>query len=148
MDAPRFERYSAVPLFEGLQHEEIGALLGYSETVEVEAGDVVIDEGSSPQYFYVIAKGVLDVVLTDKGETPKVLARLSDLSCFGEMGLVNDAPHSASVIAVENSRLRRFSIEKFHQLLELEDRVVYRMILGLARLISHRLQSSDDRRVR
>ena len=98
--------------------------------------------------FYVIAKGVLDVVLTDKGETPKVLARLSDLSCFGEMGLVNDAPHSASVIAVENSRLRRFSIEKFHQLMELEDRVVYRMILGLARLISHRLQSSDDRRVR
>ena len=70
MDAPRFERYSAVPLFEGLQHEEIGALLGYSETVEVEAGDVVIDEGSSPQYFYVIAKGGLRCRSDRQGRNP------------------------------------------------------------------------------
>ena len=45
VDAPRFERYSSVPLFEGLQPEEIGALLGYSEQVEVEPGAVVIQEG-------------------------------------------------------------------------------------------------------
>lgn len=147
MDAPRFERYSAVPLFEGLQPEEIGALLGYSEQVDVEPGTVVIQEGAQPTHFYVIAEGVLDVVLTDQVKEAKVLARLSDLSCFGEMGLVSEAPHSASVIAVESCRLRRFSIARMQELLDMEDRTVYRMVLGLARLIAQRLKMSDDRRV-
>ena len=147
VDAPRFEKYSSVPLFEGLQPEEIGALLGYSETIEVDPGEVVIQEGQGPDYFYVIAEGVLDVVITDKVDEALVLARLSDLSCFGEMGLVSGQPHSASVVAVEKSRLRRFSIARMQELIEMEDRTVYRMILGLARLISARLQSSLDRRV-
>ena len=147
VDAPRFERYSSVPLFEGLQPEEIGALLGYSEQVEVEPGTVVIQEGAEPTAFCVIAEGVLDVVLTDQVEEAKGLARLSDLSCFGEMGLVSDEPHSASVIAVESSRLRKFSIARMKELLDMEDRTVYRMVLGLARLIAHRLQMSDERRV-
>ena len=147
MDAPRFERYSAVPLFEGLQPEEIGALLGYSEQVDVEPGTVVIQEGAQPTHFYVIAEGVLDVVLTDQVKEAKVLARLSDLSCFGEMGLVSEAPHSASVIAVESCRLRRFSLARMQELLDMEDRTVYRMVLGLARLIAQRLKMSDDRRV-
>jgi len=147
VDAPRFEKYSSVPLFEGLQPEEIGALLGYSETVEVEPGEVVIQEGEGPDYFYVIAEGVFDVVITDQVEDAIVLARLSDLSCFGEMGLVSGDPHSASVVAVEKSRLRRFSIDRMQELIELEDRTVLRMILGLTRLIAARLQSSTDRRV-
>ena len=147
MDAPRFERYSSVPLFVGLQPEEIGALLGYSEQVDVEPGTIVIQEGEKPTAFYVIEEGVLDVILTDRVDEAKVLARLSDLSCFGEMGLVCEDAHSASVIAVEPCRLRKFDIARMKQLLEMEDRTVYRMVLGLARLIAQRLQMSDERRV-
>ncbi|RTZ89210.1 MAG: Crp/Fnr family transcriptional regulator, partial [Planctomycetota bacterium] len=62
MDAPRYERYSSVPLFEGLQPEEIGALLGYSEEMIVEAGDVVILEGEIPGHFFIVAEGTLDVI--------------------------------------------------------------------------------------
>lgn len=146
MDAPRYERYSSVPLFDGLKPEEIGALLGYSKEVIVEPGDVVISEGEIPVHFFIIAEGTLDVIKSD-GKNPKVLARLSDLSSFGEMGLVCDRRHTASVVAISRSRLRSFSIIKFQQLLEFQDRTVYRMVLGLARLIAMRLQSSDHRRV-
>ena len=150
MDAPRYERYSSVPLFEGLQPEEIGALLGFSQEVIVEPGDVVISEGDIPGHFFIIAEGSLDVIKSD-GANPKVLARLSDLSSFGEMGLVSENRHTASVVAVTRSRLRSFSIAKFKELLEMQDRTVYRtvyrMVLGLARLIAMRLQSSDHRRV-
>jgi CRP-like cAMP-binding protein len=51
------------------------------------------------------------------------------------------------VVAVSRSRLRAFSIAKFRELLEMQDRTVYRMVLALARLIAKRLQSSDQRRV-
>ena len=146
MDAPRYERYSSVPLFEGLKPEEIGALLGYSEEMIVEAGDVVILEGEIPGHFFIVAEGTLDVIKSD-GENPQVLARLSDLSSFGEMGVVYDHRHTASVVAVSRSRLRAFSIAKFRELLEMQDRTVYRMVLALARLIAKRLQSSDQRRV-
>jgi len=90
-------------------------------------------------------------VIKSDGANPKVLARLSDLSSFGEMGLVSENRHTASVVAVTRSRLRSFSIAKFKELLEMQDRTVYRtvyrMVLGLARLIAMRLQSSDHRRV-
>jgi CRP-like cAMP-binding protein len=146
MDALRYERYSSVPLFDGLQPEEIGALLGYSEERIVEAGDIVIGEGDIPGHFFIVAQGTLDVIKTE-GENPTVLARLSDLSSFGEMSLVSDTPHSASVVAVSRSRLRSFSIARFRELLDMGDRTVYRMVLALARLIAMRLQSSDERRV-
>ncbi len=120
MDAPRYERYSSVPLFEGLQPEEIGALLGFSQEVIVEPGDVVISEGDIPGHFFIIAEGTLDVIKSD-GKNPKVLARLSDLSSFAEMGLVCDHRHTASVVAVSRSRLRSFSIAKFKELLEMQD---------------------------
>jgi len=73
LDAPRYEKYSTVPLFEGLKPEEIGALLDYSEEVNVEAGDVVIHEGEPPKDFYIVAEGTLDVIKTE-GENPTVLA--------------------------------------------------------------------------
>ena len=74
MDALRYERYSSVPLFDGLQPEEIGALLGYSEERIVEAGDIVIGEGDIPGHFFIVAQGTLDVIKTE-GENPTVLAR-------------------------------------------------------------------------
>ena len=77
----------------------------------------------------------------------KGLARLAGLSSFGEVGLVSENRHTESVVAVSRSRLRSFSIAKFKELLEMQDRTVYRMVLGLARLIAMRLQSSDHRRV-
>ena len=146
LDAPRYERYSTVTLFEGLQPEEIGALLGYSEEVNVEAGDVIIHEGEPPSYFYIIAEGTLDVIKTE-GKIPTVLARLSDLSSFGEMGLVSEQPHTASIVAVADSRLRRFSIEQFQELLDHGDRTAYRMVLGLTKLLAIRLTASDERSV-
>ena len=146
MDAPRYERYSSVPLFEGLQPEEIGALLGYSEEINIKTGDVILHEGEIPSYFYIVAEGTLDVIKTE-GTTPTVLARLSDLSSFGEMGLVSDREHSASIVAVSDSRLRRFSIEKFQGLLDHGDRTAYKMVLGLTKIIAMRLNASDDRRV-
>ncbi|MEC9477103.1 MAG: cyclic nucleotide-binding domain-containing protein [Planctomycetota bacterium] len=146
MDAPRYERYSTVPLFEGLQPEEIGALLGYSEEVHVEAGEVVIHEGDVPSHFYIVAEGTFDVIKTE-GKVPAVLARLSDLSSFGEMGLVSEQEHSASIVAVSDSRVRRFSIEKFQELLDHGDRTAYRMVLGLTKLLAVRLTASDERRV-
>ncbi|MGE4618788.1 MAG: cyclic nucleotide-binding domain-containing protein [Planctomycetota bacterium] len=146
MDAPRYERYSTVPLFEGLEPEEIGALLGYSEEVNVEAGEVIIHEGETPRDFYIVAEGAVDVVKTE-GDIPLVLARLSDLSSFGEMGVVSDQVHSASIVAVSNSRLRRFPVKKFKELLNHGDRTAYRMVLGLTRLLAIRLAASDERRV-
>ncbi|MEE2890361.1 MAG: cyclic nucleotide-binding domain-containing protein [Planctomycetota bacterium] len=146
MDAPRYERYSTVPLFEGLVPDEIGALLGYSEEINVEAGDVVIHEGEPPKDFFIVAEGTLDVIKTE-GENPTVLARLSDLSSFGEIGVVSDQAHTASVVAVSNSRLRRFSIERFKSLLDHGDRTAFRMVLGLTKLLALRLTASDKRRV-
>ena len=86
-------------------------------------------------------------MIKTEGENPMVLARLSDLSSFGEIGVVSDQAHSASIVAVSRSRLRRFSIDRFRELLDHGDRTAFRMVLGLTKLLALRLTSSDKRRV-
>jgi MFS family permease len=67
--------------------------------VSVSAGDVVLREGEAGDRFYIVADGELEVV----GEGLHVTAAAGDH--FGEIALLRDVPRTATVRAVEDSRL-------------------------------------------
>lgn len=61
---------------------------------EYGAGDIIIREGEETGYMYVIQEGEADVLL--KGQYIRTLGK-GDI--FGEMAMLDDAPHSADVVA-------------------------------------------------
>lgn len=139
------ERFSTVPLFEGLQATEISEILKIAEDVAVNEGEEVVRQGEPGTGFFVIGAGKFEVLKS--GKKSEVLARLEDLSYFGEMSLVNDEHRTASVICVEEGRLKKFPKDKFQGLLDAGSLTAYRVIHNMCRILAQRLARADEHRV-
>jgi MFS family permease len=86
-----------------------GATLG-----EAAAGSVVVREGAVADTFYVVADGRLAVTSTGgSGGMPVALGELGPGDCFGEIGLVNGRPRTATVTARTDCTLYTIPGEDF-----------------------------------
>lgn len=139
------EKFDKVPLFEGLAPLEIAQLLRITEDVPAKKGDTVVRQGSAGDGFYVIGAGKFEVRKTGKRE--EVLARLEELSSFGEMSLVTDEPRTASIHCVEDGRLKKFPKSRFRELLDEGNLPAYKVVRNMCRLLARRLAALDDKLV-
>ncbi len=137
------EQFATVPLFTGLSQQEIVKLIKISENLTANPGDEIVRQGDTGDGVYVIAAGAFEV--QKSGAETKALARLEELSFFGEMALVSDDPRSASVVCVEAGRLKKFPVDKFNQLLEAGDLTAYKVIRNMSRILAQRLARLGER---
>ena len=93
-------------------------------------GDVIIEKGSDGTCAYIIESGKVEV--SDLVNNKKsVLAILGEKQIFGEMGLVDDKPRSATVTAIEDLRLAVISRDNFNELFENNPKVLLPIIKSL-----------------
>ena len=97
----------------------IQGLLIKMEKVSVKAGDTIIQQGDSGDYFYTIHQGRCAVT---RRETPEgedeLLAELADGDSFGEDALVSDDKRNASVSMLTDGLLMRLAKQDFVELLK------------------------------
>jgi serine phosphatase RsbU (regulator of sigma subunit) len=103
------------------------------------AGAVVFREGEHDDTMYVIQTGQVAIVKGDY-EDPVVLAYRGKGEILGEMALLDDAPHSASVVALEETQLLCVHRTDFQKLLEGDPALVMRIMSTL----STRLRMAED----
>jgi formylglycine-generating enzyme required for sulfatase activity/rhodanese-related sulfurtransferase len=97
----------------------IQSLLIKMETVPVKAGDVVIRQGDSGDYFYTLHEGRCAVTRKDSTDgEDHLLAELSDGDSFGEDALVSDTKRNATVSMLTDGLLMRLAKEDFIELLK------------------------------
>ena len=93
-------------------------------------GDVIIEKGTHGTCAYVIESGRVEV--SDLANNKKiVLAILEEEQIFGEMGLVEDKPRSATVTAIEDVQLAVLSRDRFNDLFERNPKVLLPIIKAL-----------------
>jgi len=88
------------------------------ERLEVESGDIVINQSDKGEHFYIIESGkalVSREMSEDEGESIE-LAELEQGDGFGEEALLSDSPRSATVSMTTDGVLRRLSKEQFQNL--------------------------------
>ncbi|XP_022893311.1 protein phosphatase 2C and cyclic nucleotide-binding/kinase domain-containing protein isoform X2 [Olea europaea var. sylvestris] len=112
-------------LFRKLTDSQCHALLDCMQRVEVQAGDVVVEQGGEGECFYIVGNGEFEVFATQEekiGEVPRVLQRYTaeKLSSFGELALMSNKPLQASVRAVTNGTLWALKREDFRGILMTE----------------------------
>ena len=83
-----------IPLFAKLSRKQRKLLALRADEVEVAPGKLVCRKGESANELYVIEHGTAKVVRDDQ-----YLDELGPGDFFGEMGLLDDAPRNANVIA-------------------------------------------------
>jgi CRP-like cAMP-binding protein len=136
------EKYGRVPLFQGIGPEDIMRLLKIAKDVPAGTGQVIVREGEPGDGFFIIGKGEFEV---RKGDAGAVLARLGELSFFGEMSLVTYAPRAATVVCVEEGRLKKFPTAAFEGLLERGDLAAYKVIRNMSAILAERLARLGER---
>jgi CRP-like cAMP-binding protein len=82
--------------------------------VPVKAGDAVVRQGEPADRFYVIVDGQFDVVQAGRAGGPeRHLRTLGPDQVFGELGLLRQAPRSASVVAKEDGKVLAMEAKDF-----------------------------------
>lgn len=98
--------------------------------IKYKPGDVIIEEGSFGSSAYVIDSGKVEVSGTVDGKKI-VFATLGAKQIFGEMGLIEDKPRSATITAVEDTQAREISREGFNELFEKNPKVLLPIVKAL-----------------
>jgi voltage-gated potassium channel len=101
-----------VPLFAGLEAAEIAAIMRYLRSRAVEPGEVIVHRDDVAQSMYFIASGAVEVELQDRR------VRLDQGHFFGEIAILRKSQRSATVRALEATRLLMLDREDFLILME------------------------------
>ena len=91
-------------VFRDFPQEELAAIEGRLETIEVKPGTVIVRQGAPADRFFIIADGEVEVLREEELET-RVVGRLGRGQFFGEMAILRDMRRSATVQAVTQTTL-------------------------------------------
>jgi len=92
--------FAGVPLLSRLTSEQRRRLAARATTRRYRAGAVIVRQGDTSMSFYVVLAGRV-IVEREVGQSAMVIRELGPGGFFGEMGLIDDEPRSATVIAAE-----------------------------------------------
>ncbi len=95
----------ALPIFEMLDDESLKPLTRVAMLRHIPRHTVVLHAGDSTDNIYFVLSGALKVQVSDEEGREVILSMLGPGELFGEMGVLDDHPRSATVLAVESSEL-------------------------------------------
>jgi len=124
-----------VPIFSGLSESELDALVNCGAVKHYGKGTIIINEGDDTHSMYIILSGRAKVYLSDEEGKEVILNALGPGQYFGELSLLDDAPRSASVVALEPCKLLLISEGTFRECLASKPTVVFRILKDLCRRV-------------
>jgi CRP/FNR family cyclic AMP-dependent transcriptional regulator len=135
----------AIPIFTGITPAALAEIASAAQEVVFQKGDIIVREGEPGNRMFIIASGSVEVVkyLAERRET--VLAVLRSRDFLGEMSIIDCVARSASIRAVEDTRLFALKgIDLYHLFQHHPDQYAI-VILNIARDISRRLRAIDEK---
>jgi CRP/FNR family cyclic AMP-dependent transcriptional regulator len=90
-----------VPLLARLSRRQRSRLASLATTRSYPAEAVIVRQGDTSMSFYVVLSGRVRVERREADNGRVVARTLERAGSFGEMGLIDDLPRSATVVAVE-----------------------------------------------
>jgi len=109
------------------------------------AGAVIVREGDPGDRVYFVHSGRVQVVKRPPGEPEVKLAEFGPGDFFGEMSLVESVARSASVIALEPTRVFTLRGMDFYKLYRQQPEQYGIVMLNIARDLARRLRQLDER---
>jgi CRP-like cAMP-binding protein len=147
--APYRDLLASSVVFRGFDAADLDAVLAGCRLVRLQAGEPVLTEGQWAAGLYVICEGRIEFFLPEHGphgrrSTRVRLNALGPGRCFGEYGLIDDKPSSASATALTPGRLCFLPREEFRRLTEHSERIGRLVYQNLLAFLVARLRSKDQ----
>ena len=129
----------AVPLFSSFPEDQLRMLAMVVARRSVPRSTTVMAGGDATDSLYIVISGRLKVMMSDAEGKEVILTILGPGEFFGEMGLIDDEPRSASVVAIEPCELLYISKRDFKKCLAENFDMTMAVMRGLVR----RLREAD-----
>ena len=128
-----------VPLFSLLRDTQLVLLTEVLLRKPYPKNSTVVAAGDPADALYIVISGRLKVLMSDKEGKEVILAILNQGDFFGEMGLIDQAPRSATVVAIDSCELLTMTRADFTKCLQKNFDLTMNVILGLVK----RLREAD-----
>jgi CRP/FNR family cyclic AMP-dependent transcriptional regulator len=120
-------------IFSGLPPVQLEGIFPLFSRQRIERGTDIIAEGDSSEAMYFILSGKAKVILRNNKEREFIVSFLKGGDYFGEMGLIDDMPRSASVMAVTACELLVLPRENFDLLLQVNTQIARHIMQSLSK---------------
>ena len=133
-------------MFRGLGTASLEALALVGSVVDLDPGEIIIQEGQPVTDLYVVIHGELEVFLPKTGSrlTRIRVARAAPGDCIGEYSFVDRNPASASVAAKSAAEVFRISHAEFQRKLDGDPEIGGNVYRNLLRLLVARLREDNQ----
>src|SRR5947207_14182444 len=95
----------AVPLFTSFPEDQLRMLTTMVTRRSAARSTTIMAGGDATDSLYIVLSGRLKVMMSDSDGKEVILSILGPGEFFGEMGLIDDEPRSASVVSIEPCEL-------------------------------------------
>jgi CRP/FNR family transcriptional regulator, cyclic AMP receptor protein len=129
----------AVPLFASFPEDQLRMLTVVVTRRSLPRSTTVMASGDATDSLYIVLSGRLKVMMSDAEGKEVILSILGPGEFFGEMGLIDDAPRSASVVSIEACELLSITKRDFKKCLAENFEMAQAVMRGLVK----RLRDAD-----
>ncbi|MEM9444204.1 MAG: cyclic nucleotide-binding domain-containing protein [Verrucomicrobiota bacterium] len=125
-----------------LDAEERQVLCQLGDFLQLQTGDILIEQGEQQPFLYMILDGSLKVTVASDGKESEV-ARLSSGNSIGEMSMVDQDEASATVTAVDRCDLWRMRHDRLLECWMEYPRIVAVVLLSLFAIAVRRIKEMN-----
>ena len=129
----------AVPLFSSFPEDQLRMLTSMVARKSVSRSTTIMTGGDPTDSLYIVLSGRLKVMMSDAEGKEVIHTILGPGEFFGEMGLIDDEPRSATVVAIEACELLYIAKRDFKKCLAENFDMAMAVMRGLVR----RLREAD-----
>ncbi len=134
----KLQTLQAVPIFRFLNYQELVKVASLTDVRHFLPDEVIFREGDDGEEFFVVLSGGVRV---SKGD--QALVELGHGEQFGEMALIDREPRSATVSAMEDTRLLVMKRPDFFHVIKHERDTAVKLLWQFLGVLSERLRSTS-----
>ena len=130
-----------IPIFQDMSPSQVQKVLGLCQPRTLKTGEVVCARGTDSNEMYILISGELGVI----GEKDVRLASLQPITTVGEMGIFNRHRRSASVEALEQSKVLVIERSPLEALLRADSAMRVRTYQNVVEILSSKIVNDNVR---
>ena len=129
-----------VYFFQDLPDEQINKIQKVCHQIEYRPGEIIFEEGSQADRFYIVAEGAVEVWKDYRLPEKDLLAVHERGHLFGEMALIDELPRSATVRAKEPTRLFYIDRDDFQTIIQDNSEIA----ISILKSVTDMVRSSNE----
>jgi hypothetical protein len=129
-------------MFSDFARQDTETIAAYARAYSVKKDTAIFREGGKGAFMCLVVDGRVDVFKENHGDSKRRITTIRPGKTMGEMALLDELPHSATTVAVEDTTLVLITKFHFDRLNEEHPALGNRILRKIAKLLSLRLRQT------